>query len=464
MSASEFDLDLIRRHDVVGPGYSSYPTPRHFRPFTVDEQIAAVTRSNLAQPGSAISVYVHVPFCAGPCFYCGCAKVVRGNRERAAAYVERLLREIDLQAELFHGQRVIEQLHFGGTPSALDDGQLHQILAALEQRFGFAAAERRDFSIEVDPRTVDPERIARIAAMGFNRLSIAVQDLDVTAQAAVGRAAPPPPAAELLSAARQAGIKSVAMDLIYGLPQQTPESFAAAVATVAACVPDRIAIFGYLHLAAPYKAVLALDAPEFPDAGRRLELLHAAVEVLRAAGYVHIGTDHFARPGDELAVAARENRLQRNFQGYSTRAGLDLLGLGVTAISRLGGAYVQNACHLDAWEAALDAGQRPVARGRWLSEEDQIRGAVIERILCGREVRYSILQSRFGIDFRQHFARELRLLRPAVLDRLVEIRPDRLRVTPRGRYLLRPLAMLFDAYLEPELPSAAPRAALSDVA
>lgn len=464
MSAADFDPELILRHDVAGPGYSSYPTPRHFRPFGVDEQIAAVTRSNVAQPGAPLSVYVHVPFCAGPCFYCGCAKTVRGDRDRASAYVARLVREIEWQGRLFHGRRPIEQLHLGGTPSALDDAQLQQILEALERHFGFTVAERRDFAIEIDPRTVDPERIERIAELGFNRLSIAIQDLDEAAQAAVGRAAPPPPAAELLSAARQAGIKSVAMDLIYGLPRQTPESFGAAVASVAACVPDRIAIFGYLHLAAHYKLLRGPDPGGLPDAAGRLRLLHAAVEVLRAAGYVHIGTDHFARPSDELAVAARENRLQRNFQGYSTRAGLDLLGIGVTAISRMGGAYFQNACDLDRWEQAIDAQTLAVVRGRWLSEEDQIRGAVIERILCGREVRYSIFQSRFGIDFRQHFASELRALRPAVRDRLVEIGADRLRVTPRGRYLLRPLAMIFDAYLEAEVPAAGPVPDLLNVA
>lgn len=445
----DLEAELISRHDQPGPGYSSYPTPRHFGPFTPGDHVEAVRRSNALNPHAPLSVYVHVPFCAGPCFYCGCARVVRCESSLTGPYLDRLVREISMQRELFDRKRPVEQLHIGGTPTSFDDAQLTTLMESLEREFGFVVPARREYTIEVDPRSVDADRIERIVGLGFNRLSIAVQDLDPAVQAAVDREPLLTLTAELVSSARQAGIRSVAMDLIYGLPLQTPESFAQTVATVSGCRPDRISVFGYAHLAALYKARFSIDPAQLPDAGMRLQLLQAAARELVAAGYVRVGADHFALPGDELAVAARENRLQRNFQGYSTRAGLDLLGLGMTAISHLGGAYSQNAREFEDYVSAIDAGRLATVRGRWLSSEDELRGAIIERLMCGRELRFGALEARYDIEFRRHFADVLRKLRPAVRDRLIEVLPDRLHVTARGRPLVRILASAFDAYLEP---------------
>lgn len=442
VAAPDFDADLILRHELPGPGYISYPTPRHFGPFTPAEHAEAVSRACTSDAVAPLSLYLHVPLCASPCFWCGCSKLQSCESSVAARYVEALGREIDLQATLLPVARPIEQLYAGGTPVSLSDDQLEGLMAHLSRRFGFAKPDRREFSIEIDLRAFDRGRLPRLAAMGFNRVVVSIQD--------PGDDKLPPLEAELAIAAREAGIRSVAVDLVYGLPHQVPEEFAALLERVVESQPDRIALFGYLHLAAGFKARQTADGEPLPDAATRLKLLEHAVVRLARAGYEYIGTDHFARPGDELSTAAREGRLQRNFQGYATRAGLDLLGLGATAISRIGGAYSQNARTVDEYLAALGEGRLATVRGRRLSNDDQLRATVIERILCGREVRYQVLEAKHGVHFRTHFQAALRQLKPAARDRLVQLLPDRMSVTHRGRYLLRSLASFFDAYLEPE--------------
>ena len=448
MAAHDFDADLFRRHDLPGPGYISYPTPRHFEPFTPAQHAEAVARACASEMAGPLSVYVHVPLCTSPCFWCGCAKVEGCDGPGSRRYHEALLKEIELQAALLPAPRPIEQLQLGGTASSFDDEQLAVLMRHLEQHFGFARADRREFSIEIDLRRFDRDRLARLVQIGFNRVVVGGNDAESVAVLES-------PLAERLSAAHEVGIRSVAVDLVYGLPGQSPDAFDATLERVVARKPDRVALFGFAHLGAVFKARQPTDPDRLPDAATRLEFLERSVERLTAAGYVHIGTDHFARPEDELAVAVQEGRLQRNLQGYATRAGLDLLGFGATAISRIGGAYSQNARTIAEYQAAIEGGQLATVRGRRLTGDDQLRATVIERILCGREVRYGVLEARYGVHFKTHFQVALRQLRPAVRDRLVQVHSDRLAPTHRGRYLLRTMASAFDAYFEPAVPGAA---------
>jgi oxygen-independent coproporphyrinogen-3 oxidase len=458
MSATAFDPELLRRYDVPGPRYTSYPTAQQFVAFTPAQHLRAVARSNAASPEAPLSIYVHVPFCASPCFYCGCTRVITRDAATAARYLEVLLREIELQAPLFGLKRPVEQLHFGGgTPTHFSDEQLQRVIEAIERGFGFVAPEQREFSIEIDPRTVDAARLARLVEMGFTRISLGVQDFDLQVQEAVNRVQPAEMTEALVKAARELGLSSVSMDLIYGLPRQTPETFAGTLDRVVACAPDRVAIYGYAHLPTVFKAQRQIQGADLPSAATRMRLLQLAVERLTAAGYVHIGMDHFAKPTDELALALAQGRLQRNFQGYSTRAGLDLLGLGVSSISRLGGAYSQNARGLDEYQAAITAGSLATARGLWMTEEDRLRATVIERILCGGELSFATLHAQFGVDALEHFGSALTRLAAAEQDGLIERLPDGLRVTPRGRFLLRALAMPFDQYLDPSVTRSAER-------
>lgn len=444
------DPELLRRYDIAGPRYTSYPTALNFHAFTPADHRRAVERANAAAPDAPLSLYVHAPFCADPCFYCGCTRVITRDAALIARYVEALLREIELQAALFGHRRPVEQLHFGGgTPTYFSDEQLQRVLDQIERCFGYVAEQRREFSVEIDPRTVDAPRLARLAALGFNRISLGVQDFDPEVQETINRVQAPELTEALIKSARQLGLRSVSFDLIYGLPRQSVEGFSRTLDRVIALQPDRIAIYGYAHLPTLFKAQRQIPTDTLPDAGTRLRLLQLAVSKLAAVGYVHIGMDHFARPGDELAQAREQRRLQRNFQGYSTRAGLDLVGVGMSSIGRLGGAYTQNARNLGEYLQAIGNGELATRRGIVLSQEDQLRAAVIERILCGRAVRYAELSARFGVDVPRHFGTALATLAQAQRDGLVQLLPDRLVVTPLGRYFLRALAMPFDAYLGP---------------
>lgn len=452
MTPPDFAPELIRRYDGHGPRYTSYPTAAQFGTFTAADHAAAVHRANAQHPDDPLSVYVHVPFCAAPCYYCGCNRVISTRAIRPMRYLSRLIREIDMQAVPMAGRRPIEQLHLGGgTPTHFTDAQLAMLMGALRDAFGFVPVADREFSIEIDPRTVDGARLTNLGALGFNRLSLGVQDIDPVVQQAINRPQSTEHLRALMAVARDIGFRSLSMDLIYGLPRQTLDGFARTLEMVVKTAPDRVALYGYAHLPEQFRAQRMIDPETLPDTAQRLALLQAAVARLTEAGYVHIGMDHFAKPEDSLAHALSGNRLQRNFQGYSTRAGLDLLGLGVSAISRIGGAYSQNARVLADYERCIDVGQLATQRGRWLTEEDQLRGTVIERILCGGRLDFAALSAQFGIDLRRHFASALAALAPAVKDQLIELDDQALTVTARGRYLLRALAMPFDAYLTPAL-------------
>ena len=454
-----FDSELLRRYDRPGPRYTSYPTaPQFHSGFGEAELRDAATASNGDPIPRRLSLYVHVPFCASPCFYCGCNRIITRDKARGEAYLARLYREIALTAQMFDRDREVIQLHFGGgTPNFLSPGQLREVVDTLRSQFRFSDSRERDISIELDPRFVSPADILELATTGFNRASFGVQDFDPAVQEAVNRIQSVEETRAVVDACRATGFRSVNVDLIYGLPKQTPDGFARTLDIVTDMRPDRIAVYSYAHMPQLFKPQRQLNADDLPDAETKLMLLQLAITKLTAAGYVYIGMDHFALPDDDLAIAQARGGLHRNFMGYTTHADSDLIGLGVSAISHIGDSFSQNPRDLPSWQIALDEGRLPVFRGMRLDEDDQLRADLIQELMCQGEVPVRALERRYGIDFAEYFAQSFDKLRPLAEDGLVRIEPDRIAVTSRGRLLLRNIAMCFDRYLEQPAAVAAPR-------
>ena len=445
-----FDAGLLRRYDRPGPRYTSYPTAPQFSADFGEAALREVARASNEDPiPRPLSLYVHVPFCFSPCFYCGCNRIITRDLARGRAYLDRLGHEIALVAPLFDRDREVIQLHFGGgTPNFLDAAQLCGVVETLRGAFRFADSDDRDISVELDPRFCNPADMPVLAAAGFNRTSLGVQDFDPKVQAAVNRIQSVEETRAIVDACRGAGMRSVNIDLIYGLPGQSLDGFRKTLDTVVAMRPDRLAVYSYAHLPHIFKPQTQIDDALLPDPDTKLALLQAAVEQLTAAGYVYIGMDHFALPDDELALAQARGGLHRNFMGYTTHADSDLVGLGVSAISHIGGSFSQNPRDLPSWETALDAGRLPVFRGMRMDEDDEIRADLIQSLMCQGEVRVRAFQERHGIGFAEYFAADLQRLWPLADDGLVEVGPDAIRATPRGRLLLRNIAMCFDRYLD----------------
>lgn len=445
-----FNTALIKRYDIAGPRYTSYPTAVQFMEgFDVEAYRRYTTASNNELIPKRLSLYVHLPFCHSLCYYCGCMKKVTQHEEQATRYLELLTREIEMQGRLFDHDREVVQLHFGGgTPTYHDDAQLQNLVTELGRHFSLSEDEGREFSIEVDPRTVGPERLAHLAAIGFNRISLGVQDIDPKVQAAVNRIQDPEATLAMVAESRRLGFNSVSIDLIYGLPLQTAESFARTIDTVVAARPDRLAVYNYAHLPHIFRAQRMIDAKDIPSPETKLKLMELTIDKLTAHGYVYIGMDHFALPGDELTIAQREGGLQRNFQGYSTRRECDLVGLGVSAIGKVGDCYAQNLKDIPSYESAVAEGRLPIWRGISLTTEDRLRRSVIESIMCHGEVGFERIEANFAIDFHDHFALELSQLQQLEADGLVVMGTDGFSATPEGRLLLRAIAMVFDEHLQ----------------
>ena len=443
-----FDAELIRRYDHNGPRYTSYPTsPQFHSRFDAAHYRVAASASN-TEKNSPLSLYVHVPFCASPCFYCGCNKVITRDPVKAEQYLLRLMREIQLQGELFNRHRVVEQLHFGGgTPTFLTSEQLGRVFAALDAAFTLTTGDTREYSIEIDPRTIDRDGLAALANFGCNRISLGIQDFDARVQQAVNRVQSVAATLQLVADARELDFKSISFDLIYGLPLQTPQSFATTLDIVLQARPDRLAVYGYAHMPQLFKPQRHIRATDLPTAAARLELLHLTIDKLTAAGYVYIGMDHFALPTDELVTAQRAGSLQRNFQGYSTHADCDLVGLGVSSIGKIGNTYAQNAKTLPTYYAALDRNELAVERGITLTSDDLIRRAVIQQLMCNGSVVFADIEHTFSINFERYFNAELLRLNDFAADDLLTINHRRIDLQPKGRLLLRSVAMVFDAYL-----------------
>jgi oxygen-independent coproporphyrinogen-3 oxidase len=438
----EFDADLIARMTQRGPRYTSYPTADRFTPAFGAEAFAAAAR-----PGKPLSLYVHIPFCESLCYYCACNKIITHDRAKAEKYLGYLLREIDMQASLFAAGAVVEQLHFGGgTPTYLTDAQMGDLLGHLRSRYAFASDDVGEFSIEIDPRTVDASRIRTLRRQGFNRLSLGVQDFDEDVQRAVNRIQPEALTRDAIAAARAAGFRSISIDLIYGLPLQNVATMAATLDKVVAAAPDRISVYNYAHMPQLFKSQKLIRDEDLPDGATKLAMLGLCIERLGAAGYVYIGMDHFARPDDELARAQRDGTLHRNFQGYSTHADIDMVACGVSAISAVNGTYAQNEKSLEPYYARLDRGELPVARGMALSLEDLLRRDVIQKLMCDFALDLRDLAARWDVDVGARFAPELARLADLARDGLLTMTPDRIDVTPKGRLLVRNICMVFDDY------------------
>ena len=445
MNSARVPRALLARYSRPIPRYTSYPTA----PSWQDDLPAEVARAQLdraaADPGP-LSLYAHLPFCKKLCFYCGCNMMVTRSSTLVERYLAALLEEVRQAGERFAGRRQVVQLHWGGgTPTHLSVEQLGKLHGALQQAFPFAPDAEQ--SIEVHPPVTTVEQVQALAAMGFNRVSMGVQDFDPVVQKAVNRPQPFEQTRDLIAACRQAGFCSVNVDLKYGLPHQNLERFARTLELVGQLRPERVALFGYAHLPAlkPHQKLMpeaALPAPE-----QRLELFELAADTLAEQGYHYLGLDHFALKGDELQVAQEQRTLRRNFMGYTTKAGSDMLAFGSSAISDLGPAFLQNAREVAGYISRVEGGQLAIDRGCLLTPDDLIRQAVIHDLFCVLELDPARLSERLGIHFQSYFASELERLRPLAADGLVELAPDRIRVTPTGQVLLRNVAAVFDAHL-----------------
>ena len=447
--ASELVIDpvLIRKYDVSGPRYTSYPTADRF----VDAYGEAHLKQWLEQRhvggiGQPLSVYVHLPFCDTICYYCGCNKVVTRDHGRSAKYIKYLGKELALAGELLGKERAICQLHWGGgTPTFLSREEMTELMRLLEAQF--TRAPGAELSLEVDPRKVEPGRMEFLGALGFNRLSVGVQDFDAAVQRAVNRVQSEDETRRVIDEARASGFHSVNLDLIYGLPKQSLDSFDATLDKVLALAPERIALYNYAHLPSLFMPQRRISAADLPSPEAKLQILTLAIGKLARAGYLYIGMDHFARPDDELAVAQRQGRLQRNFQGYSTHPESDMLAFGISAIGRVGASYYQNVKTLERYYDALDDGRLPVLRGLELTQDDLVRRAVIQALICNFRLSIESIELAYLVDFEDAFAAELADLRRLADDGLVELTPDWIVVTPRGRLLVRAVCMVFDRYL-----------------
>jgi oxygen-independent coproporphyrinogen-3 oxidase len=437
---------LLQQHDVPGPRYTSYPTADRFvDSFGADDSRAALERR--AASDAPLSVYVHIPFCESVCYYCACNKIVTRHHDEAGPYLRALERELELQLVSLRRGMPLTQLHLGGgSPTFLNDDELAALMALL--RGGFDIRSDAELSIEVDPRTVDRTRLHHLAALGFNRLSFGVQDFDPQVQQAVHRVQPFDSVRALMQAARAIGFRSINVDLIYGLPKQTPQSFERTVAQVGSLRPDRIALYAYAHLPQRFKPQRRIDAAALPDAASRVQMLGHAIAGFLARGYAHIGMDHFALADDALAVARREGRLHRNFQGYSTQPDCDLIALGVSAIGKVGDTYSQNAKTLAEYEDALRHGRLPVVRGLALTPDDRLRRDVVMALMCQGRVDIGAVEQAHGIDFAATFAAELEQVDALARQGLAERDAAAIRATPRGWYFIRALAMVFDRHLQ----------------
>jgi oxygen-independent coproporphyrinogen-3 oxidase len=442
--------ELLERYDVAGPRYTSYPTADRFvEAFGEADYLQALEqrRDGLAGKAYPLSLYVHIPFCESLCYYCACNKIITKHHERGAEYLRYLEREVDLNiAHLGQGQ-VVSQLHLGGgSPTFLSDEELTQLMTMLRRNFQFAPGG--EYSVEIDPRTVTRERLAHLAEQGFNRLSFGVQDFEPVVQKAVHRIQPAEQVFDLVAASRELGFESVNVDLIYGLPMQTPETFERTLEQITQLRPDRIALYAYAHLPERFKPQRRIHTQDLPPAASKLVMLSSAMRVLMAAGYVYVGMDHFALPTDALAVAKRQGRLHRNFQGYSTQPDCDLIALGVSSIGRVGPTFSQNVKTLDEYYDLLNQGRLPVVRGMALTRDDLVRRTVIMALMCQGSVLFESVELAHLVDFKQYFAPEMESLAVMQDQGLLTIDDTSIHVTELGWFFVRGVAMVFDKYLQ----------------
>ena len=443
-----FDPEIIRRFDINGPRYTSYPTADSFvEPFSADVCQYWLEHRADDSHKKALSLYFHLPFCTTICYYCACNKIITKDHGRSAKYLKYLAKELALQSSyLADGDNVVEQLHWGGgTPTFLTHDEMRQLMAATRKHFKLI--ENGEYSIEVDPRKVDRATVELLGKLGFNRMSVGVQDFDENVQQAVNRIQSEAETFAVIDAARANGFKSVSIDLIYGLPRQSVEGFKRTLDRVIAASPDRLSIYNYAHLPSLFKPQRRILESDMPTADMRLQILSMAISKLTEAGYVFIGMDHFAKPDDELAIAQRQGRLHRNFQGYSTHSDCDMMSFGVSSISKLGPLYYQNVKTLDEYYDQLDTGKMPIYRGIELNADDIVRRSIIQSLMCHFELSMGSVENTYQLDFSVYFSRELVALREMERGGLLRIEDKRIMVQPSGRMLVRAISMVFDRFL-----------------
>jgi oxygen-independent coproporphyrinogen-3 oxidase len=445
----DFNKALIERYDTAGPRYTSYPTAVAFTDaFTAEDYKKHANLSNEDFIPSALSLYFHIPFCDTVCFYCACNKIATKDYSKAETYLDYLYREIEMQSALYDQDRIVEQLHFGGgTPTFLTDKQVRNLFSKIRKHFNVLETDDGDYSIEIDPRAVSKDTIGVLRDVGFNRFSLGVQDVDEKVQKAINRIQPMEQTLSVIEACRDNQARSISVDLIYGLPHQTAESFDRTLDFIIDASPDRVSVFNYAHMPNRFKAQRRISADDLPSADEKLEIFSHSIKRLTEAGYVYIGMDHFAKPDDELAVAQREGSLHRNFQGYTTHANCDLIGMGVSSISSVAGCYSQNAKDLDSYYLTLGHGELPVIKGVALDADDGIRRKIIQQLSCHFQLNYKAFYDVFKIDFKKHFARELQLLEPMGSDGLLALTEEGIDISASGRLLIRNVCMVFDVSL-----------------
>ena len=443
---------LLAHYDIPGPRYTSYPTADRFvEQFDPDQYTNALSlrREGLSAHALPLSIYIHVPFCESICYYCACNKIITKKYDKAIAYLDLLDKEIELQTNYLGAKQWVSQLHFGGgSPTFLNDDDLHQLMITLRSKFNFTP--KAELSIEIDPRTVNPIRLEHLKKLGFNRLSFGVQDFEPAVQAAVHRIQPFSEVKSLMEASRALGFDSINMDLIYGLPRQTSTTFNRTLDQVIALSPDRLAIYAYAHLPERFKPQRRIVASDLPPANEKLVMLSNALNRLQSEGYVYIGMDHFAKVSDSLSQAKKEGRLHRNFQGYSIEPEGDLLAFGVSSIGKVGATYSQNAKTLAQYTDMLEAGLIPVVKGLTLTRDDELRREVIMSIMCQGELDFLSLEKTYGIEAQEFFAAEIIKLSELERQGLVAMKEHGFTVTPLGWYFVRAIAMVFDEYLSVE--------------
>lgn len=448
LDAIRWDTDLIRRYDLAGPRYTSYPTAVQFNSQVGTFDLLHALRDS-RKARRPLSLYLHVPFCANICYYCACNKVITKDRGRAQPYLQRLEQEIQLVACHLDPNQKVEQLHFGGgTPTFLSHDELRQLMAQLRKHFNLLDDDSGDYGIEIDPREADWSTMGLLRELGFNRVSIGLQDLDPAVQRAVNRLQSLEETRAVIDAARTLQFRSINIDLIYGLPKQTAENFARTVEEVISLQPDRLSVFNYAHLPERFMPQRRINSDDLPAPAEKLKMLERTIEQLTAAGYRYIGMDHFALPDDELAIAQEESTLQRNFQGYTTHGHCDLIGLGVSAISQIGDLYCQNSSDLNEYQNALANSQLGTSRGLLCNQDDRVRRAVIQQLICNFRLDFATIEQDFNIDFRGYFAQLWPQLQAMAEDGLIELDREKILVLPAGRLLVRSVCMVFDAYLE----------------
>jgi oxygen-independent coproporphyrinogen-3 oxidase len=444
----QFDADLIKRYNQSGPRYTSYPTAVQFdETFGVADYQEAVARSNKTDKG--LSLYFHIPFCDTICFFCACNKVWTRDRKKTTPYLERLYQEIAMQGALFDKTRKVDQLHWGGgTPTFINMDEMRTLMGHTREHFNLHNDDTGEYSIDIDPREANRESVKCLRELGFNRMSLGVQDFDEHVQKAVNRIQTEAETFEVLEAAHENGFMSVNVDLIYGLPLQTEKGFIKTLDRVLEANPDRFSIFNYAHMPSMFPTQKKMNEADMPSPDEKLAILHAATQRLLEAGYIYIGMDHFAKPDDELAIAQQNETLYRNFQGYSTHAECDLVGMGATSISLINNTYAQNYKGLNEYYDAIDAGHLATFRGVALSEDDELRRDVITRLISQYHLYFAIIVALWDIHFEEYFAKEIQQLAPMQTDGLIEVTATDIYVSPKGRLLIRNICMVFDAYLK----------------